>query len=197
MVSKDVKDKAFNVELKKRAKQVIRKVLDAQRGRQSVDATRPAVKKPLPEAIVQVLSARTNGRSERLSSASSDSLPITQESLPSSAVVDSGLADSGQADSGHEENELAESAQPEVASGALCAGDPQSDLDHYTNLRSLSDTPSFDPEFSPSSVLVSSFMLNPDHHDLQGCLQSPLDFPEDFDDFELPYVKLWNHDELP
>ncbi|KAG0579039.1 hypothetical protein KC19_4G067600 [Ceratodon purpureus] len=183
VVSKDVKDKAFNVELKKRAKQVIKKVLDAQRVKQSVDVTRPTVKKPLPDAIVQglqVLTARTNGRSDRLSSSS-------QESLPNSAVVDSG----------HEENELAESVQHEVASGALDACVPHTNLDHYTNLGPLSETSAFDPEFAPTSVLVSSFMLTSDHHDLPGCLQSSLDFAEDFDDYELSYVKLWNHDELP
>lgn len=183
LVSKDVKDKAFNVELKKRAKQVIRKVLDAQRGKQSVDVTRPTVKKPLPDAIVQSLQglgARTNGRSDRLSSSS-------PESLPNSAV----------ADSGHEENELAESAQQEVASAALDTGDRLTNLDPFTNLDSLSDAYTLNPDFSSSSVFIPSFnMINLDHHDLQGCIQGSLDFADDFiDDFD--YVKLWNHDGIP
>jgi hypothetical protein len=184
LVSKDVKDKAFNVELKKRAKQVIRKVLDAQRGKPSVDVTRPTVKKPLPDAIVQslqVLGARTNGRSDRLSSSSQESLPNSQESYCSrlnSTVVDSG----------HGEHKIAEFAQQEVASAALEAGDALTNLDHFSSLVPLSD-PTLYSEFSS---------MNSEHHDLPGCIHSSLDFADDFaDDFDLSYVKLWNHDELP
>ncbi|XP_024392441.1 uncharacterized protein [Physcomitrium patens] len=42
LVSKETKDRAFNAELKNRAKIVIRKVFDAQRGKKVVDVSRPS-----------------------------------------------------------------------------------------------------------------------------------------------------------
>ena len=181
LVSKDVKDKAFNVELKKRAKQVIRKVLDAQRSKQSIDVTRPTVKKPWPEAIVmslQNLGAR-NGRSN--SSSSQENVPV--ESSPSSAVVDSG----------HEENESSQCAHQEVAS-TVQAGDSLTNLDAFENLGPLSDSSSLYSDFSSSAFIPGFNMMHSEHPDLHGCIQGSLDYEDDFD---YDIMKLWTHDERP
>jgi len=180
LVSKDVKDKAFNVELKKRAKQVIRKVLEAQKAKQTVDIARPTVTIPLPDAIVQqvVLSARSANR---------DSVPSSsQESRLSSGVIDPG----------HEENEVVEeSAQQEVASAADAADaadavdacDLYSNLDPFTNPGPLPETSSLYPEFS--NAFVTSFNIQSPS---SGSIQSSLDFVEDpgCDGF----VELWHHE---
>jgi hypothetical protein len=180
LVSKDVKDKAFNVELKKRAKLVIRKVLDAQRAKQSVDVSRPSVTIPLPDAIVQqvVLGARTANR-DTSRDANCDNFPSSNQESPLS---------SGVIDPAHEENEVAEeSAQQEVAS-ATDACDPYASLDPFTNPGSLPE-PSFD---YLSGVFTPGFNMVPDiPFPSSACTQSSLDFA---DDLVGDVIELWHHD---
>jgi len=185
LVSKDVKDKAFNVELKKRAKQVIRKVLDAQRAKQSVDVARPSVKIPLPDAIVQqvVLGARTANRDtnrDTTRDSNCDNFPSPSQESPLS---------SGVFDPAHEENEVAEeSAQREVASAADAA-DPYASLDPFTNPGSLPEQ-TFD--YLSGVVFTAGFNIMPDiPFPSSGCNQSSLDFA---DDLVGDVIELWNHD---
>lgn len=187
LVSKDVKDKAFNVELKRRAKLVIRKVLDAQRAKQSVDISRPSVTIPLPDAIVQqvVLGARTANRDTTRDTIRDTNRDTNCDNFPSSNQ-ESPLS-SGVIDPAHEENEVAEeSAQQEVAS-ATDAGDPYANLDPFTNPGPLPE-PSFDyltGVFVPGFSIVSDMQFPS-----SGCIQSSLDFADDL----VCDVELWHHD---
>lgn len=171
-VSKDVKDKAFNVELKKRAKQVIRKVLDAQKAKQPVDVTRPTVTIPLPDAIVQqvVLNARTNAAA------------ANRDNIPSSSQESSGVIDPV-----HEENEaVEESVQQQEVASAADAVDPFATLDPFTNPGSLPEISPF--EIFSNPVYVPGFSMVPEIQFSTGCIQSSMDFADDpvFDE-------LWTH----
>jgi hypothetical protein len=196
LVSKDVKDKAFNVELKRRAKLVIRNVQDAQRAKQPADVARPSVTMSLPTHIVQQVvraNARTNPANNK------------NESIPNFSPASSGVIDPV-----HEENEVvsepaqqqqqevAESAQQqqEVASAtalidadAAAAADA---IDPFANLCPLEPSLLFTNDYSWNpGFTIPSFNSVPDIQ-LPFPLQSSLDFDESSSDAH--FVELWQHD---
>lgn len=200
LVSKDVKDKAFNVELKRRAKLVIRNVLDAQRAKQPADVTRASVTMPLPSHIVhQVISA--NARTNPANNYKSDNVP--NSSPASSGVIDPVHEESEVVSEPAQQpqlQEVAESAQQqqqqEVASAtaqtdadAVAAADA---IDPFANLGPLEPSLLFTNDYSWNpGFTIPSFSSVPDIQ-LPFPLQSNLDFDESSSDAH--FVELWQHD---
>ncbi|XP_024369434.1 uncharacterized protein [Physcomitrium patens] len=214
LVNKDFKDKAFNMELKKRAKLVIKKVLDAQRANQVVDVSRPTPSMPLSKADIEqrLLAPNARANPSYRNSAAHDPLSVVDR-LPTSrqesvakpgparepfAIID-GLPTSSQeslsisypeyerlSSCSQESSEITGSRHEEAGVAQCPIGITLEAGDTYAGLDPLDAT--LDPrEFV--TAFIDGYNIVLDHHPSASNMDNYVDDAENAFD-----VQLWHHE---